>query len=50
MLIAEYDTSGTMLRRYVPGQGVDETLVWYEGSEELGSEWIFCRYRLTCFP
>ncbi|HVZ27201.1 MAG TPA: hypothetical protein VG798_00960 [Rhizomicrobium sp.] len=25
-LIAEYDSSGNLLRRYVPGQGVDETL------------------------
>ncbi len=31
-LIAEYNTSGTALRRYVHGAGVDEPLVWYEGS------------------
>ena len=30
-LVAEYDAAGALLRRYVPGQGVDETLVWYEG-------------------
>ena len=31
-LIAEYNTAGTVLRRYVHGAGVDEPLVWYEGS------------------
>jgi RHS repeat-associated protein len=31
-LIAEYNASGTLLRRYVHGAGVDEPLVWYEGS------------------
>lgn len=31
-LIAEYNGSGTLLRRYVHGAGVDEPLVWYEGS------------------
>ncbi len=31
-LIAEYTPGGTVLRRYVHGVGVDEPLVWYEGS------------------
>jgi RHS repeat-associated protein len=31
-LIAEYSGSGTLLRRYVHGSGVDEPLVWYEGA------------------
>jgi RHS repeat-associated protein len=31
-LVAEYDGSGSLLRRYVHGPGVDEPLVWYEGS------------------
>lgn len=31
-LIAEYDGSGTLLRRYVHGAGVDEPLIWYEGA------------------
>ncbi|HET9638267.1 MAG TPA: RHS repeat-associated core domain-containing protein [Allosphingosinicella sp.] len=31
-LIAEYNGSNAMLRRYVHGPGVDEPLVWYEGS------------------
>jgi RHS repeat-associated protein len=29
-LIAEYNGSGALLRRYVHGAGVDEPLVWYE--------------------
>ncbi len=31
-LIAEYNASGTLLRRYVHGIGSDQPLVWYEGS------------------
>jgi RHS repeat-associated protein len=31
-LIAEYNGSNAMLRRYVHGPGADEPLVWYEGS------------------
>ncbi len=31
-LVAEYDAAGTLLRRYVHGAGVDEPVVWYEGS------------------
>ncbi|MEA2998958.1 MAG: hypothetical protein QOK17_791 [Sphingomonadales bacterium] len=31
-LIAEYNNSNAMLRRYVHGPGVDEPIVWYEGS------------------
>lgn len=31
-LIAEYDGSNAMLRRYVFGPGADEPIVWYEGS------------------
>jgi RHS repeat-associated protein len=31
-LIAEYDGSNAMVRRYVHGPGTDEPLVWYEGS------------------
>jgi len=39
-LIVEYDASGNVLRRYVPGQGVDETLVWYEGSGLSTPNWL----------
>jgi len=31
-LVAEYNSTGTLLRRYVHGPGVEEPLVWYEGS------------------
>jgi RHS repeat-associated protein len=31
-LVGEYDASGTLLRRYVHGDGTDEPLVQYEGS------------------
>ena len=31
-LVAEYASNGTVLRRYVHGPGIDEPLVWYEGS------------------
>ncbi|WP_022694725.1 RHS repeat domain-containing protein [Ponticaulis koreensis] len=31
-LILEKNTSGTVLRRYVHGPGMDEPLVWYEGA------------------
>ena len=31
-LIAEYNSSNALLRRYVNGPGADEPLVWYEGS------------------
>jgi RHS repeat-associated protein len=31
-LVAEYSGGGTLLRRYVQGPGIDEPLVWYEGS------------------
>jgi RHS repeat-associated protein len=31
-LIAEYNSSNALLRRYVHGPGVDEPIVWYEGS------------------
>lgn len=31
-LIAEYDGTGTLLRRYVHGSRTDSPLIWYEGS------------------
>ncbi|MBV9550678.1 MAG: hypothetical protein JO256_13500 [Alphaproteobacteria bacterium] len=39
-LVAEYDASGNVLRRYVPGAGTDETLVWYEGSGLSTPMWL----------
>jgi RHS repeat-associated protein len=31
-LVEEFDTSGTVLRRYVHGSGADDPLLWYEGA------------------
>lgn len=31
-MVAEYNSSGSLLRRYVHGIGEDDPLVWYEGS------------------
>lgn len=31
-LVAEYNTAGTIINRYVHGDRVDEPLVWYQGS------------------
>ena len=39
-LIAELDGSGTVLRRYVHGAGVDEPLVWLEGSSTGDRRWL----------
>ncbi|MGR4862240.1 RHS repeat-associated core domain-containing protein [Caulobacter sp. LARHSG274] len=43
-LLAEYDSTtagnGTLLRRYVPGPGVDEPLIWYEGSGTSNRRWL----------
>jgi RHS repeat-associated protein len=40
MLIAEYDGSGNILNRYVPGPGVDEPLVWYAGTGTSTRRWL----------
>ncbi|MFZ5610098.1 MAG: RHS repeat-associated core domain-containing protein, partial [Pseudomonadota bacterium] len=39
-LVGEYDGSGTLLRRYVHGPGVDEPLVWYEGAGTGDRRWL----------
>jgi RHS repeat-associated protein len=39
-LVAEYNGSGTLLRRYVHGRGTDEPLVWYEGSALSDKRWL----------
>lgn len=31
-LVAEYNGSGTLLRRYTHGSSVDDPVVWYEGT------------------
>jgi RHS repeat-associated protein len=38
-LVAEYDGSGNLLRRYAHGKNVDDPVVWYEGSGTT-SRWL----------
>ena len=38
-LIAEYNTAGTLLRRYAHGKNVDDPVVWYEGSSLVTPRW-----------
>jgi RHS repeat-associated protein len=38
-LVAEY-ANGVLLRRYVPGPGADEPLVWYEGAGASDRRWL----------
>lgn len=40
-LVAEYNSAGTLLRRYVHGPGVDEPLVWYEGTGTANKSWLY---------
>jgi RHS repeat-associated protein len=40
-LVAEYDVSGNLLRRYVHGSGVDEPLVKYEGAGTTSKSWYY---------
>ena len=40
-LVAEYDSTGTLLRRYVHGPGVDQPLVWYEGAVTTNKTWLY---------
>ena len=39
-LVAEYDGSGNLLRRYAHGVGTDIPLVWYEGSGTGSRRWL----------
>jgi len=43
-LVAEYDSAGTLLRRYVHGPGVDEPLVWYEGTVTANKSWLYAEH------
>ena len=38
--MAEADGGGTILRRYAPGDGVDEPVVWYEGTGTADRRWL----------
>jgi len=39
-LVAEYNTSGTVLKRYLHGPGIDEPLIWYEGTGTTDRRWL----------
>jgi hypothetical protein len=38
--VTEYNSSNTVLRRYVHGPGSDEPLVWYEGAGLTDRRWL----------
>ena len=42
-LVADYDATDTMVRRYVHGPGVDEPLVVYEGAGTATKNWQYSR-------
>ena len=46
-LIAEYNGSNTLQRRYVHGPGMDEPLVWYEGAGTTDRRWFHADERGT---
>ena len=42
-LIGEYDGAGNLKRRYVPGPGTDEPLVWFEYG--VGTYWLYADHQ-----
>lgn len=40
-LLAEYNGAGTLLRRYIHGDGVDDPIIWYEGSSITDPRYLF---------
>ena len=44
MLVGEYDGSGNVLRRYVPGPGVDEPALWYESATTSNPQWLIADF------
>ncbi|WP_198140821.1 RHS repeat-associated core domain-containing protein [Nitrosospira sp. NpAV] len=44
-LVAEYDASNALLRRYVHGPGIDEPLVWYEGTGTGSKTWLYADHQ-----
>lgn len=43
--MAEYDGSGAVLRRYAHGDGVDNPLVWYEGSGVGSPRYLYANHQ-----
>ena len=44
-LLAEYDGSGALLRRYVHGTGFDEPVIRYEGSGTVNKRWHYADHQ-----
>ncbi len=45
-LVTEYDGSGNLLRRYVPGAlGADDPILWYEGAGTSNRRWLIDDYQ-----
>jgi len=44
-LVAEYNSTGTLLRRYVHGPGVDEPLVAYNGAGTTAKFWLYADHQ-----
>lgn len=44
-LTAEFNAAGTMLRRYVHGEGQDDPLVWYEGAGVTSPRYLFADHQ-----
>ena len=40
MLVGDYDSSGNILSRYVPGPGQDEAALWYSGAGTTTPQWL----------
>ena len=38
--IAEYSSAGTLLRRYIPGAGIDDRIAWLEGTGTSDIRWF----------
>jgi len=44
-LVAEYDATNAMLRRYVHAEGADTPLVWYEGAGTTSSQYLYADHQ-----
>ncbi len=44
-MVGEYNASNALLRRYVPGPGLDEIVVWYEGAGVSDRRWLIADER-----
>jgi YD repeat-containing protein len=47
-LVAEFNGSGTPLRRYVHGTSADDPVIWYEGSAIAPARWPYRRISKGC--